>query len=206
MIFTPQQLILSNVKGSISLWEMGRDPEAARDLLAIWANLQRLKPVQDERQDNLNDLVSKDYLQLIRTAKRFDANAWLAEANQLASEWEEGEPNDAPWRTLELFQEVDNHALYLWASWKLRYSNPLDSQLDQAVNFIYSRPDLFLVRFSDIAATLMETRENLQEQESDLFDTLNIHRHIRTFVKLLSHRHVREFVNDPQHPTNPLSL
>jgi hypothetical protein len=188
---SPRQVLTGELPGVLSVWERTPLPETARDLLAIWAGLQRLAPGEpDEDEDRLNALVSQDAAKLGQTACQkalLDADRWLGRAEELARVWETTkDPDELDWQAYQLFERVDRAALALWAVEKLGGGEAKRAHLDaarqalaRADEFVAQRVGLFRSLAADAAEVLQVVRPGLEEQEPGLWETLRRHRRIK---------------------------
>jgi hypothetical protein len=191
MPLSPRELLISRLPAVLALWEHGPSPETARDLLALWAGLRRLdRAAPDPDEDRLDALARADASRLVRQASAkplLDADDWLRRAGELDRAWDQGEadPQELDWQAHQLFQDLDRASLAAWAMSRLTLPDvdaarsPDGSQaLVRAEEFLTARVDLFVCLASDAAAVLSSARPGLEDDETELWETLLKHRRI----------------------------
>ena len=211
-LLTPQELLLSQLPGLLSLWKHDRafGPSAyrtAQDLVAVWSGLQRL--VLPERSSEvlhrLDEVIHDDtalFLEAI-ISHDFDCESWLREMEELDADWDLGreEAEELEWRTREAFDALDRTELLAWfAATKFpsdariqAWLESLAGRCEEAERFIADRPDLFLCLATDLAAAIASSRPGLEETDPLLWETIGKHRRIeeaRDEVELAPPRHV----------------
>src|SRR3954451_4268011 len=86
---SPRDLFKGELSGVFSRWQRRPTPEVARDLLAVWAGLQRLQPAEhDPDEDQLNDLMGHEPGKVSETACQkplLDADRWISRGEELAA-------------------------------------------------------------------------------------------------------------------------
>jgi len=191
---TPRQLLRGDMPGVLSQWRYAHanpvlEQRVARELLALWAGMQRLAiEALDEIEQRLDALVQTETATLARAVLQtplFDADDWIRRAEKLDRAWEEGEEEDElDWRAYQLFGDLDGAGLALWALRKLLSAEvapppgTIDEELERARRFLAERVDLFLGLATDVAAVLSDSRRGLEETDFDLWETLLPHRRI----------------------------
>src|SRR5262245_23454100 len=123
---SPPDLLLGRVPGLCALWKRDREhptrgAATARDLLAVWAGLQRLVVPSEQREgfDRLDGLVrtgeARPFFQAV-ASYRFDLNEWQEELRRLEEEWDlaGGDTEQLERRTRQAFEALDRTGLFLW--------------------------------------------------------------------------------------------
>jgi hypothetical protein len=151
--------------GVLWYWASASTPHAARELLAVWAGLQRLERTSpDPDEDRLNVLVHEEAARLVHAAgegKIFDLDDWLRRAEELDRAQDTGaeDADELHWQAHDLFERLDRADLALWSLEKLGGPdrNPdrlasTRSALEQADAYPAARTDLFLALAPDRAS------------------------------------------------------
>lgn len=177
---TPLQMVTGEIPGVLSLWHNNREANGAYEMLGLFGALYRLSTEWDDVDANrLEQTIHDEYDVVMRAASHvcLDADSWLHAAGLLPVDGDE----EADWKAHQLFRQVDQAGLVLWAGIMFNACSTWTARMHDALQhcrwFISAHADVFfLVMADDAEALLAAARPDLQSTEPLLWDTLTSYR------------------------------